>query len=224
MGKTCAQVEQQIRELVGDYQATTYQPEAVIEAINWGQNVVMRLKGFKVSDALYTPAQYPTGEFPSDWLCVKRVLLVTPTGGLTPPSYDDTVHRVLEESAMSYEDAVNEMWKTTRAKYLPRRWTLVGNKRFSIVPPFLPTDGSGTGYKVRVHYIPMATPVAIPADDIDVTIPDYYQEAIRYIAVCYLLEKDTDLKSVQLKAEMYKSFQFHMASGLEPLAITEQDS
>ena len=102
MGKTLAQVDSQVRELVGDYQLTTFQPEAVAEAINWAQNLVLRIKGFKYASRLYVAGVYPIGALPSDWLSVKRMLLVTTTMNPVVTATDtsdalDTVVRVLRE-------------------------------------------------------------------------------------------------------------------------------
>ena len=229
MGKTLSQVDSQVRELVGDYQLTTFQPEAVAEAVNWAQNLVLRVKGFKYASRLYVAGVYPIGALPSDWLSVKRMLLVTTTMNPVVTATDtsdalDTVVRVLRESSMEFEDSVSDTWRSARAHFLPRRWTLVGDMNFATVPALMPTDGSGAGLYVRLHYNKMATPVVNPTDPIDSSIPDYYQEALRYAAVAYLIEKDTDLKSVQLKGEMMKSFDFHMSGGVPKLAVGEQDS
>ena len=80
MAKTLAVIRQQVKELVGDYQGTTFDPGAVTEAINWAQNLILREKGFKRASVLYSLGSYPTGDMPMDLLVVKRVLLVQ-----TPP-------------------------------------------------------------------------------------------------------------------------------------------
>ncbi len=144
--------------------------------------------------------------------------------GADSSDVNDVVLRVLDESTMAYEDSANELWRNQRASFVPRRWTLIANQQFTVVPPSLPTKWTLPNTYVRVHYIKKAVPVALPADPMDPSIPDYYQEAIRYAAVAYLMEKDTDLKSMQLKGEMMKSFEYHMAGGVPPLAVTEQDS
>jgi hypothetical protein len=229
MAKTLAQVRQQCKELMGDFQTTTFDVSAYLEAINWAQDLVMRYKGFKVSSQIYPFGAYPTGTLPSTWLVVKRVQVVTPvnTGTVPVPIYlesNDTVQRVLDESTVELEDVANEKWRAVRATYMPRRWALVGNKQFTVIPPIVPTSGAGAGMFVRVHVVDKATPVAVDADTLDAVIPDYYQEAVRYAAVAYLMEKDTDLKSMQFKGEMMKSFEYHMAGGVPTLAVAEQDS
>ncbi len=76
MGKTLADVDLQVRQLIGDYQRSQFTDLQVAEAINWGQNAIMRLKGFKVASRLYDLTTYPTGDLPSDFLTIKRVQLV----------------------------------------------------------------------------------------------------------------------------------------------------
>jgi hypothetical protein len=144
--------------------------------------------------------------------------------GIDSDDSSDVVLRALDESTLGYEDSANELWRTTRASFAPRRWTLTANQQFVVVPPLLPTSWVTPDTYVRVHYIKKATPVVLPADPIDISIPDYYQEAIRYAAAAYLMEKDTDLKSMQLKKEMMESFEYHMSGGVPPLAVTDQDS
>jgi len=226
MGKTLAEVDTQLRELIGDYQRTNFSQSAVTEAINWAQDLVMRRKGFKVDGYLYPISGYPTGALPSTSLDTKRVQLVTPTTLVYAPlpstGDDDVVIRILDESTMVHEDAANELWRSQRTAYLPRRWTLIGNQKFTIVPPILPV--SAPSYAVRVYVVSMATRVVAPTDPIDPAIPNYYQEALRYAAAAYLMEKDTDLKSMQLKGEMMKSFEYHMSGEIPTLAVTEQDS
>jgi len=229
MGKTLADVDNQVRELIGDYQLTTFAPGDVSEAINWAQNLVMRLKGFKFASRLYAGNVYPIGTLPSDWLGVKRMLLVTTTMSPVVTASDtsdalDTVVRVLRESNMEYEDSASDTWRSAKAHMIPRRWVLVGGNNFATVPALMPTDGTGAGLYVRLHYIKMATPVVLSADPIDPTIPDYYQDALRYAAVAYLLEKDTDQKSIGIKKEMMESFQFHLSPGVPPLSVSDQDS
>jgi hypothetical protein len=229
MGKTFTDVMTQVRELIGDYQSTTFTDKQVGEAINWAQDLVIRIKGFKVATRLYNPTTYPTGSLPSDWLVVKRMQLVTntaPTFGVDSSDVTDVVIRILDPSEVGLEDSNNERWRSVRPSYLPRRWTLIGGLLFSIVPPLMPTDGSGAGMYVRLHYIKRAVPVdyTVPTSPVDASIPDYYQEALRYAAVAYLLEKDTDLKSLQLKGEMMKAFDFHLAGGVVNLAQGEQDA
>lgn len=240
MGKTAAQVILQVRELIGDYQATNFDDLQVVEAINWAQNLVMRRKGFKTTTKVYDIGAYPTGALPSGWLVIKRALLVQyvvnpladpPITIANTPESSDTVLRVLDESTLVHEDAVNEKWRSQRASFLPRRYALAGNSNFVVIPPILPA-GTAAYTGVRIHYVPMATalaasdPMTAPqlAAYLDTTIPDYYQEAIRYAAVAYLMEKDTDQKSMQLKSEMMKSFEYHMAGGVEPLSVGDQDS
>lgn len=228
MAKTLIQIDQQVRELIGDYQRTNFSKGQVTEAINWGQNVVMRVKGFKVGSTPYLIGNYPTGTLPVDVLSIKRVYLFEYLGALPkPPSdleVDDDVVRILDESTMQLEDSVNERWRKARMKFWPRRWTLIGNQQFSVVPPLGPLDGTAYGYYVRVVYVKMATPMVDDADEVDASIPDYYHDAIRYVAVAYLMEKDTDQKSTQLKALMLESFTAHMADGTTTLARTETDS
>ena len=144
---------------------------------------------------------------------------------------NDVVLRILDESSMEFEDGNNELWRSQQGKFPPKRWTLIGNQQFCTVPPVLPAAlppewGAidPATVLVRVHYIKKAVPVALPADAIDSAIPDYYQEALRYLAVAYLMETDTDLKSIQLKKEMMESFGYHMAAGVEKLATGEQDA
>lgn len=230
MGKTLADVSRQVRELIGDVAETNFDPAMVTEAINWAQDLLMRRKAFVVSDTLTDwGSAYPTGTLPDNLLVVKRVQIVTPVGLLvgqvmTYPSYLDVVIRILDESTMVMEDASNEAWKSPRATFGPRRWIPVGNKQFSVVPPMMPVLATPwVGTKVRLYYIPKATPVAVAADPIDTMIPDYYQEALRYAAVAYLMEKDTDQKSVQLKGEMMASFEYHIARGVESLGVVDTD-
>jgi len=150
--------------------------------------------------------------------------------GVDSSDVNDTVLRVLDESTMAFEDGNNEFWRTQRAKFPPKRWVMTGDQQFSTVPVTLPTTlppewgvvDPSTVF-VRLHYVKMATPVVLLSDPIDPSIPDYYQEAIRYIAVAYLMETDTDLKSVQIKKEMTESFGYHMAAGLDKLASGEVD-
>ena len=144
--------------------------------------------------------------------------------GYDSSDVDDTVLRVLDESTMAFEDGNNELWRNQRSRLAPRRYTLTGNKTFTIVPPDLPVSWTTPGTYVRMHYVKMAIPVVNTTDPIDISIPDYYQEAIRYLAVAYLLENDTDLKSSQLKKEMAEAFGYHMAAGVEKLAQGEQDA
>jgi hypothetical protein len=239
MAKTLAQVDLQVRQLIGDYQRTNFTPLQVTEAINWAQNAMMRIKGFKLGARLFALGGYPTGTLPHEMLVVKRVQLVTPAlvapqfigvGGSTfvadidSDDSTDTVVRVLDESTIEFEDSINELWRTARATFKPRRWSLVGNLKFTVIPPIGPTDSTTTGMYVRLHYIKMATPVVADADTIDPSIPDYYQEALRYLAVAYLMETDTDLKSIAIKKEMAESFGYHMAGGVQKLATPEQDS
>jgi|GEM_PF-5560311 len=150
--------------------------------------------------------------------------------GIDSPDTNDNVLRILDESSMAFEDSNNELWRNQRPLFPPKRWVLTGNQQFCVVPPVLPvalppewgvTDP--TTVFVRLHYTKMATPVVNLADFIDPSIPDYYQEAIRYIAVAYLMETDTDLKSMQIKKEMAESFGLHMAAGVEKLGTGEQD-
>ncbi len=89
MGKTLAQVDLQIRELIGDYQVTSFSPAQVLEAVNWAQDLVIRQKGFKQASRLYDMTAYPTGPLPTDLLTIKRVQLVQTT--LTIPYYTITV-------------------------------------------------------------------------------------------------------------------------------------
>ena len=89
MGKTLADVDLQVRQLIGDYQRTQFTEDQVREAINWGQNAVMRLKGFKVASRLYSLDGYPTGDMPTDLLAVKRVQLVE--SAFVAGSYDIVV-------------------------------------------------------------------------------------------------------------------------------------
>ena len=234
MGKTLADVDLQVRQLIGDYQRTQFTEDQVREAINWGQNAVMRLKGFKVASRLYSTDGYPTGDMPTDLLAVKRVQLVGSAlvagAGVDSSDVNDTVLRALDESSMAFEDGNNELWRFLRPKFPPKRWVMTGDQQFCVVPPGLPTTlpsewdavDPATIF-VRLHYIKMATPVVLLSDPIDPSIPDYYQEAIRYIAVAYLMETDTDLKSVQIKKEMTESFGYHMAAGLDKLATGEVD-
>ncbi len=80
MAKTLATIRQQVKELVGDYQGTTFTDAAVAEAINWAQNLIIREKGFKRASVVYSLGSYPTGDLPTDLLVIKRVLLIQ-----TPP-------------------------------------------------------------------------------------------------------------------------------------------
>lgn len=137
---------------------------------------------------------------------------------------NDVVVRVLDESSVEHEDAVNELWRNTRAKFLPRRYIRLGNQQFVTVPPTLPTSYTTPPLSVRLHYIKMAVPMVLESDTVDPSIPDYYQDAIRYAAMAYLIEKDTDLKSLQLKGEMMKSLDFHMSGGVAKLAQGETDA
>jgi hypothetical protein len=150
--------------------------------------------------------------------------------GIDTTDVNDTVLRVLDESSMSFEDSNNELWRSRRTAFPPKRWVMTGNQQFCIVPPILPTVLPGswgvsdpTTVYVRLHYVKRATPVVNLSDPIDTAIPDYYQEALRYVAVAYLMETDTDLKSIQIKKEMMESFAAHMASGPEKLATGEVD-
>ncbi len=140
------------------------------------------------------------------------------------PDVNDVVVRVLDESSIEYEDAVNERWRDTRATFMPRRYVRVGNQQFVTVPPAVATSYTIPALSVRLHYIKMAVPMVLETDTVDPSIPDYYQDAIRYAAMAYLIEKDTDLKSLQLKAEMMKSFDFHMSGGVGKLAQGETDA
>jgi hypothetical protein len=227
MAKTLAQIDQQVRELLGDYQRTTYDASAVTEAINWGQDLIQRMKGFKVGKRLYAVTAYPTGTLPSDLLSVKRVLIVTNASAAPGADTADTLDVVLrrvDESTVEQEDAVNELWRNQRASFKPRRWVLLGNQEFTVVPPVMPSGWTTPNTYVRVHYIKMSTPMVDEADTVDPSIPDYYHDAIRYAAVAYLMEKDTDLKSLQLKKDMLQAFGYHMEGGVPPLARTEVDT
>lgn len=240
MGKKLTEVETQVRQIIGDLGETNFEVARIDEAILFAQDLVMRQKGFNVKSRLYTIGAYPTGTLPPEFLQVKRVLVVDGpwdfTPGGTPPvtnadtdDTDDTVIRVLDESSTQLEDAANERWRDQRVNYMPRRWVLLGSSQFSIVPPVLPTnaDPAASNYCVRVHYVKKSTFPDINTDGIlwiDPSIPDYYQEALRYAAVAYLMEHDTDQKSVALKAEMMKSFEFHMAAGPDNLGVKDQDA
>jgi hypothetical protein len=76
MGKTLADVDLQVRQLIGDFQRVNFTPAQVAEAINWAQDVVMRVKGFKAGSRLYDFSTFPIGDLPPDYLVVKRVRLV----------------------------------------------------------------------------------------------------------------------------------------------------
>jgi hypothetical protein len=151
--------------------------------------------------------------------------------GVDTSGYGDVILRVLDESTLGFEDSNNEQWQNMRALFPPKRWTMLQNLSFTTIPPQLPstlppdplwpTDPSKIF--VRVDYVKRAAQVANPLDPIDPSIPDYYQEALRYAAVAYLMEMDTDLKSVQLKKEMMESFMAHMAGGVDKLASGEVD-
>jgi len=95
MGKLLSDVDLQVRQLIGDYQRTQFTEDQVREAINWGQNAVMRLKGFKTASRLYSLDGYPTGDMPTDLLVVKRVQLVQSTLGAG--SYDIVVSNETHE-------------------------------------------------------------------------------------------------------------------------------
>lgn len=227
MAKTLLQIDQQVRELIGDFQRTQYDKDAVTEAINWAQDLIQRMKGFKVGKRLYAVTSYPTGTLPADLLAVKRVLLVTNPSAVPGSDTSDTldvVLRKLDESTVEYEDSVNELWRNQRASFKPRRWVHLGNQEFSSVPPVMPSSWSTPNTYIRIHYIKMSTKMALDADTVDPSIPDYYQDAIRYAAVAYLMEKDTDLKSQQIRNEMLQSFGYHMEGGVPPLARTEVDT
>lgn len=237
MGKTLGQVITQVRELIGDYQETTYSAAAVIEAINFAQDLVIRTKGFKVGKRIYNIGAIPTGHFPSDYLAVKRIQIIEIASSYVKNWYNplntditdanDVVLKYLHESTMAHEDSVNETWQTSSNRTLPKRWVMSGNMEFTVVPPRMPSSYTAPeGYvaKVRLHYIQKATEMLYTEDPVDSSIPDYYQDAIRYAAVAYLMEKDTDLKSQQLKVEMMKSFSYHMEGGVPPIATTEVDS
>jgi hypothetical protein len=225
MGLDLGQIDTQIRELLGDYQSTTFTENDIYEAVNWGQNIIIRLKGFKRATRLYTMNSYPTGVLPSNLLVVRRMLLVVPTPplvyGVDSSDTLDVVMRVLDESSVELEDAVNELWLNTRPTFIPRRWVPLGNQEFSLVPPLGPTSGVTATWAVRVHYSQMATPMLLPADPVDPSIPDYYHDSLRYVASAYLVEKDTDLKSMQLRDSLLKSFNAHLSPGVDPLATHE---
>lgn len=229
MGKLLQDVDRQVRELVGDYQVTIFTPAAVCEAINWATNLVLTVKGFKTGARLYALGVYPTGALPPDLLAMKHVQLVTqasPTFGADSSDVTDVVLRVLTESSVEMENAFNESWRTQRVNLPPKRWVYESNQSFTAVPPFLPSDASITSAYIRIKYAKMCTPVVytVPTGAIDTAIPDYYQEAIRYAAVAYLIEKDTDTKSMQIKQEMLQSFNAHMAGGIPKIANPEVDS
>lgn len=227
MAKTLLEIDQQVRELIGDFQRTQYSQDAVTEAINWGQDLIQRMKGFKVGKRLYAVSAYPTGTLPPDTLSVKRVLIVTNASavpGTDTSDSADVILRVLDESTVAQEDAVNELWRSQRSTFKPRRWVNIGNQEFSAVPPVMPSSWSTPNTYVRVHYIKMSTRMVADDDTVDASIPDYYQDAIRYAAVAYLMEKDTDLKSKQVKDDMLQSFGYHMEGGVPPLARTEVDT
>ena len=76
MALTLSDVTEQVRELIGDFRETTFTDADILEAINWAQDLVVRNKGFKIGKRLYPVAQYPTGQFPTDLLSVKRVQIV----------------------------------------------------------------------------------------------------------------------------------------------------
>lgn len=237
MAKTLLEIQTQVRQLIGDYQQTTFSEAAIIEAINWSQDLIMRIKGFKIGKRVYSVGSVPTGTLPSDLLAIKRVQLVDVPSSLVKSWYNpvttdltdasDVVLRFLDESTLQQEDAVNESWQSGTSFMPPRRWALFGNQEFVVIPVRVPSVYSPPeGYvtKVRLHFVQKATALELEDDTVDAAIPDYYQEAIRYAAVAYLMEKDTDLKSQQLKAEMMKSFMYHMEGGVPPLASTEVDS
>lgn len=143
------------------------------------------------------------------------------------PDTDDVVLRFLDESTVVMEDMKDELWRNSAGRTLPKRWVNVGNQQFCIVHPYIPSSyvvPDGKAVYARLHYIRQATKMSTDANTVDDAIPDYYHDAIRYAAVAYLMEKDTDLKSMQLKAEMMKSFEYHMEGGVPPLAVTEVDS
>lgn len=229
MGKMLQDVDQQVRSLIGDYQKTTFTPADVCEAINWASNLVITVKGFKTGSRLYALGVYPTGSLPTDMLLVKYVQLVTqasPVFGADSSDATDVVLRVLTESTVELENAFNEQWRIQRVSFPPKRWVYESNQQFTAVPPSLPSDASIPSGYIRLKYIKMCTPVVytVPTGLIDTSIPDYYQEAIRYAAVAYLMEKDTDLKSMQLKDSMLASFNAHMAGGIHKLASPEVDT
>ena len=227
MAKTLLQIDQQVRELIGDFQRTQYEQSAVTEAINWAQDLIQRMKGFKVGKRLYAVTAYPTGTLPADLLAVKRVLLVTNASAVPGADTADTLDvilRKMDESTVEQEDMVNELWRNQRASFKPRRWVMLGNQEFTVVPPVMPSSWVTANTYVRVHYIKQSIKMALDVDTVDPSIPDYYQDAIRYAATSYLMEKDTDLKSQQLKQEMLQSFGYHMEGGPQPLARTEVDT
>ena len=76
MGKTLTDVDLQVRQLIGDFQRVNFTEAQVTEAINWAQDAIMRIKGFKIASRLYDLTTYPTGDLATDTLVVKRVQLV----------------------------------------------------------------------------------------------------------------------------------------------------
>lgn len=84
MSKTLAQVDLQVRELIGDYQRTNFSSAQVTEAVNWAQDLVIRRKGFKRATRLYSMDGYPTGPLPPELLAVKRVQLVQVSPAAVP--------------------------------------------------------------------------------------------------------------------------------------------
>jgi hypothetical protein len=91
MGKTLADVDLQVRQLIGDYQRTQFTEAQVMQAVNWAQDAIMRIKGFKVASRLYTPGSYPTGDMPTSLLAVKRIQLVTNSDSPASGTYTITV-------------------------------------------------------------------------------------------------------------------------------------
>ena len=53
MGKTLTDVDLQVRQLIGDFQRVNFTEAQVTEAINWAQDAIMRIKGFKIASRLY---------------------------------------------------------------------------------------------------------------------------------------------------------------------------
>lgn len=140
---------------------------------------------------------------------------------------NDVVIKYLDESTVVAEDVVNENWRNSSGRIMPKRWVNLGNQEFCVVPPYIPasyTPTAGKNFYIRLHFVRKGIPLVNLTDTVDTSIPDYYQDAIRYAAVAYLMEKDTDLKSQQLKVEMMKSFMYHLEAGPAPLAAIEVDS
>lgn len=156
MARTLAQLDTQVRKLIGDYQKTTYTDRAVKEAINWAQDLVIRQKGLKIGKRVYLPYQFPTGQLPHDLLVVKRVMVIESVGPLA-------VFAIILDSASSGD---------IRIELAPNETHVI---EYTMTPPFTdPSFYMGGKLKYGFIAIPSTSTISLElfGDTNDSTIPE----------------------------------------------------